>query len=272
MRSPHCVYRNRFIALSICLCALLAFSAPLRADTYQFTPGLGISGLSHYLSGPADGPYGGTLLDLSNGVTLPGSIFFCLTGNASYITPNENDLPGQSSLAPSTIGQEEAAYLYSLMLTDAATNFVILGTNGLSGNQKAVTITGGDQSTFKADLGPIQFAIWYIMDTLPTITGSWNNWGTYETGLLAGKTDPAKLFSGITDPNTKADVLQAYNNYQAFKGTALFKEMVVFTSTSGGQDFIGMVPEPGTMVLFGTGVLLLGLGSTRKLLARRRAR
>ena len=262
MRPPYCIFRNRFIALSICLCALLAFSTTLSADTYQFTPGLGISGFSHYLNGPADGPYGGTLVDLNSGATLPGSIFFCLTGNVSYITPNENDSPGQSSLAPSTVGQEESAFLYSLMLTDAATTGVTLGTTG-TGTNKTVTITGGNQSAFEAFLGPIQFAIWYVMGTLPSTQASaWGYSGT-DTGTYASS------FTNIKDDPTRQDVFAAAQGYTAFSQTNLFKEMVVFTTTSGGQSFIGMVPEPGTMVLFGTGALLMVLGCARRRLARR---
>jgi hypothetical protein len=49
----------------------------------------------------------------------------------------------------------------------------------------------------------------------------------------------------------------------------------VFYPTNGcGQAFISVdapVPEPGTLVLFGTGSLLMGLGCARRLWARRRS-
>src|ERR1017187_4714287 len=68
------VFRNRFIALSICLCALLAFSTTLSADTYTFVPGVGVSGLS-YLGVSGIGPYGGTLTDTTTSKVSPDSIF-----------------------------------------------------------------------------------------------------------------------------------------------------------------------------------------------------
>ena len=258
MRPPYCVFRNRFIALSICLCALLAFSTTLSADTYTFVPGVGVSGLS-YLGVSGIGPYGGTLTDTTTSKVSPDSIFFCLTGNVTY-NSTEHDTQNLASLAPTTVPQEEAAFLYSLMLSDAVTRSVALGTTG-TGNSKTLVVNGSSTNIqlFEGDLGPIQMAIWYVMQTLPSALA--NSW-TYSNGTNHD-------FSNISDVPTRNDVKLAYAGYSAFANSPNFQ---IFQTTDGGQNFIGAVPEPGTMVLFGTGALLMGLGSTRKLLARRRAR
>jgi hypothetical protein len=247
MTSPSCGFTKRLIVLSICLCGLLAFSTTLSADTYTLVPGVGISGLN-YLGMSGIGPYGGTLKDTTTGVTSPDSIFFCLTGNA-YYNSTETDSQNLASLAPSTVPQEEAAFLYSLMLGDEVTTGVTLSTTG-TGNSKQVVVTGGNVSAFEADLGPIQFALWYVMGTLPTAEASWTS------------------VSMITDSATKADVILAQTpaNYTPFANSPNYQ---VFITSTGGQNFIGAVPEPGTMVLFGAGALLMGLGCIRRRLAKR---
>jgi hypothetical protein len=259
MRPQYCVFRNRFIALSICLCALLVFGTTLSADTYQFSPGKAISGLTAFegVSGSSIGPYGGTLAQVdSHGnttYTSPNSIFFCLTGNASYITPYET---GTWS-APSTPAQEESAYLVSLMLGNEVTDHVILGTTG-TGNSKTVTVSGNASDISKFEngtagppvqpgLAQIQLAIWDVNNTLPS-------------GIT---------YSGL-DTETKYIIGLAMTvaNYSIFAGNSNY---MVFTTTSGGQNFMEVpsVPEPGTMVLFGTGALLMALGCARRRLARR---
>jgi hypothetical protein len=42
-----------------------------------------------------------------------------------------------------------------------------------------------------------------------------------------------------------------------------------FVGAYSDQDLINHVPEPGTMVLFGAGALLMGLGCVRRRLAKR---
>src|SRR5665811_215162 len=127
MRPPYSVLRNLLITLSICLCALLAFGTTLSADTYTFTPGSGL-GVT-YLGSPV-GPYGGTLHDNTTNTNSPNSLFFCLTGNQYYASSEAVNLynPYTAPNPPSTVAYEEAAYLASLLLTDATKDGVVLGT------------------------------------------------------------------------------------------------------------------------------------------------
>ena len=154
---------------------------------------------------------------------------------------------------------------------------VTLTTNG-TGNSKITVVNGSGAgltafengnsnplNPLEYGLGAIQSAIWYVMGTSPS--GANNTPG----GTPGSYWTTA---SSIKDANTKAYVLEAQSaNLAPFVGN---NNYMIFTTTSCGQSFISVpspsVPEPGTMVLFGTGVLLMGLGSTRKLLARRRAR
>ena len=160
-------------------------------------------------------------------------------------------------MAPSTVGQEEAAFLYSLMLSDEVTRSVTLSTIG-TGNSKTVVVNGTSTNIqlFEGDLGPIQMAIWYAMQTLPSALA--NSWG-YSNGTNHD-------FSNIKDLATQADMKLAYAGYSAFANSPNFQ---VFLTADCGQNFIGAVPEPGTMVLFGAGALLMVLGCARRRLSRR---
>jgi hypothetical protein len=257
MRSPHCVFRNRFIALSICLCALLAFSTTLSANGFTFVLGnvnsseyyqpLGEPTIGVHVPQPVPvGPYAGVLTN------DPNHLFFCITGGNTS-SPGNPGYTG-SEAAPSSTSTEEAAYLASLALSTAVLDKIIVSSDGTS-----VSLTPASGSTWTVDqfvlkvLGPIQMAIWQVMTSLP---------------------GEAPWYDGQNDTNTLTQgfVTQAINNHGP---ATAYSNFIIFTpDNTSSQSFIQVpsVPEPGTMVLFGTGVLLMGLGSTRKLLARRRAR
>ena len=273
MRPPYCVLRNRLIVFSICLCALLAFGTTLSADTYTFYPGHGLSGVT-YLGQPV-GPYGGTLHDNNTNLDSPNALFFCLTGNQSYGNTESVNLytPYTAPNPPSTIAYEEAAYLASLLLTDATKDGVTLGTTG-TGNNKTVVFTGTPTqtqiNTFETDSNPLQMAIWFFMGTLPSAQASvWTNVANINNGPTKTLVQQAiDNYAKYTYYNVQVVTLVSHNCAANGSGAGSG------TSPCGGQDFISVstlpsVPEPGTMVLFGTGALLMGLGCARRRLLRR---
>jgi hypothetical protein len=248
-------------------------------------PASGISGLSNYLGsggsydGVADaeiGPYAGTLTTNATGALSPNSVFFCLTGNQYYQQPEYgNDGPanklqsGGSNNLLTVQEQEEAAFLVSVFLTDKAADGVTLTVNGKGGNGSGeyLSASGTDVSDFEKALGPIQLAIWYVAQTLPSsLTCTVGPSCTYQWNYTS--------VSSITDSAVSYLVQEAINaakNPTQWYDTTL--QVFAYGTDSGGQNFISTAaPEPGTMVLFGTGGLLIALGSARKLLARRRAR
>ncbi len=109
--------------------------------------------------------------------------------------------------------------------------------------------TAGSGVGVEPSLGPIQLAIWDVNGTLPSaITYSMRD---AETKYIIG-------------------LAKMYANYSVFNGNSNY---MVFTTCSA-QNFMEVpsvpsVPEPGTMVLFGAGALLMGLGCARRRLAKR---
>jgi hypothetical protein len=247
---------------------------PVTTDPYTFMPGTGISGLSNNLgsgTGSYDGvsvsefgPYAGTLTNNATGAVSPDYVFFCLTGNQYYQQPEYgNDGPANvAQVQPTTrtdnlltvTEQEEAAFLVSVMLTDEAVDKVTLTPSG-SGSSEYLVATGTDVPDFEAALGPIQMALWYVAKALPG--GS-----SWDVNNVSSITDSA-TYNLVVAAQSAATNLWFDSSLQVF----------AYGTDSGGQNFIGApAPEPGTMVLFGVGALLVGLGRTRRLLARRRAR
>jgi len=98
-------------------------------------------------------------------------------------------------------------------------------------------------------------ALWYVAKALPG--GS-----SWDVNNVSSITDSA-TYNLVVAAQSAATNLWFDSSLQVF----------AYGTDSGGQNFIGApAPEPGTMVLFGVGALLVGLGRTRRLLARRRAR
>jgi hypothetical protein len=265
MRTPNSTFRNRLIALSICLCALLAFSTTLSADTTNFILGTANLGTYTPTGGRADqvGPYPGTLtIVTSTGSTVStNSLFFCLTGNQyAYSQEYGNVTTPLQAASPLKEQEEQAAFLASLLLTKAAEFSVTVSTKIPSwGNayDKYVDFSGGDLTDFRTAIDPIQTAIWYIMGTLPS-----------QDSALAGNLH--------SDTRVEALVKKAQNEFGGYN----YDNVQVFNFVSSkcephGQSFISVntlttaTPEPGTMVLFGAGALLMGLGCVRRRLAKR---
>jgi hypothetical protein len=249
MRSSFCSFKNRLISLSICACAALALSAPLSASSTQFV--LGNSTSETYLPNGEPigaiavpvGPYAGTLGGSS--ITL----FFCLDGSLSS---NWDTSYNGNDSAPSGTDEEEAAFLASLFLSDAAADGITLDTYPSNGDE-SLTETGPGLSTFVNTVqGPITMAIWEVMGSLP---------------------NDSPYYIMNPDPAAAGFVSMAQLNYSSF-ATSLDAD-VVFVPGTDNQSFVGAaievaVPEPGTLVLFGAGALLLALGTVRRLARRPR--
>ena len=139
-----------------------------------------------------------------------------------------------------------------MLLVDATADKISVKSNGSTITLAQLTGSTTSIKDFVNDVvAPIQMAIWEIM------------------GTSAGSTD--------TNSYTEALYTQAKNEwtnvlqYSTNPVTAWLNANVqVFTTNCGGQSFISIAtPEPGSMVLFGTGALLLGFGFVRRRLARR---
>jgi hypothetical protein len=262
MTSPYCGFTKRLIVLSICLCGLLAFSTTLSANTTTFvvgqdnlgsyTPNNG-SGTAEGVSEPV-GPYAGVLT--INGSVQPNYLYFCLTGNQYLDTTESGSVgtPTTSALVTSNVATtqqlEEAAFLASYTLTEAVLDHITL--KSTDGVHITFTDTSGYTSTgtfISSVLGPIQDAIWYVMGTLPA----------GDSNIL---NDP--VISGLVTLAQTSYLNDSDNNVQVFT-------FVPTKDQPTGQSFISVnpVPEPGTMVLFGGGALLMGLGCIRRRMARR---
>jgi hypothetical protein len=174
------------------------------------------------------------------------TLFFCVSGNLESNWDTSYD--GTES-APSTVLQDEAAFLASLFLSDAATDGITLDTSVGSNGYETLNETGPNLSDFINNVqGPISMAIWQIMGSLPS--GS-----PYDVTQ--------------DDPKAASLVLLAQANYSTSSSGVL----VFVPGASGIQSFIGVseaVPEPETLFLFGTGLLLIALGCTRRLARRPR--
>ncbi|MGA2267532.1 MAG: hypothetical protein ABSH44_03580 [Bryobacteraceae bacterium] len=252
------------------MCGLLAFCPTLSASSAVFVLGNQNNSNQNYtVSGqgtvPA-GPYAGTLTNSDSGVTSSITLFFCLNGDQTTQWTSTNY---GTEAAPSTQAQEEAAFLGSLVLYYANQNGITLTTNVVN-NYESLTQgkTGSmDVPTFVSTYeGPISMAIWEIMGSLPT-------------------------GDGITKPDPAADqyvtkAQAAWTNLLQYSSNSLVQtfnnNVLVFTPSGSGQSFVtafrddalvvAAMPEPGTMVLFAAGVLLIAIGRTSRLARRRSAR
>ena len=290
-------FRRRLITVSICLCVFLAFSATLSANSATFVLGNANSSAENFSTGESlqtkgvpVGPYPGTLSNSSI------NMFFCITGgytsnwDTSY---SGNDQPANVSAGVPNVGtgvasvqqQEEVAFLASMFLSIAKADGISLVTS-VSNGKESLTESGSSLSNFVNTVqGPIQMAIWDIMNNFPT-----DNYNitkpaaTGATATLAGEmatfeADAQKAWTTLLNPNLTLNTTIT-NLVADFNAHALI--FVPTSSCPTNQSFVAayydqtlvydVVPEPGTMVLFGAGGLLMALGCGRKLLAKRRSR
>jgi hypothetical protein len=273
MQRPYCGFKNRLLALSICACGLLAFCTTLSADSTVFV--LGNDPSQNYTPAGqggtggtvAVGPYPGTLTNL--GTTSSITLFFCLNGNLTANWDTTYNNASATEAPPSGQAQEEAAFLASLMLYRAAQAGITLTTSVVGGYESLTQTATGSTSvaTFVSTVeGPISMAIWQIMGSLPTQDGITNN-------------DPAAAPFVAQAQVAWADLLQYSSNglVQDFNN-----HVMIFVPGTSNQSFVtaysdpalmvAHLPEPGTVVLFGTGAVLIALGCTRRPARRGSAR
>jgi hypothetical protein len=172
------------------------------------------------------GPYSGTLI--VNSVVTSYSLFFCMDGNLGA-TFNTNPAYSGTVHVPNTQAEEEAAFLASWSLAKGAP----------SGNANIVNTVEG----------PISFAIWQIMGTLGTLKpdpAAQSYILTAQNAFSSGKLTPAYLNSVLVfvpNDNTKQRFITAVRNDVLVNGA---------------------VPEPGTLLYFGAGLLLIAASRLKK--------
>lgn len=232
------------LAVGLVLMALV--SIPLHADSYSFYLGPQPSPTPSE-NGDSVGPYPGTLKDTTTCTTLPFVQFMCLDGN---VTTNWRTTLTIGTLThPADQQEEEAAFLASLLLADAAAQGVTLPSTSAPNPGASYT-----QTFIDTYAGPITFAIWQIMGTLP-----------------GGVTEPSGAAAFVT--TAQAEYTNVFNSaaspYHA-AGQTFLASTDIFTPNPQGsaQRFITMgsfasVPEPGTLGLLAAGLLLAGLRSAR---------
>jgi hypothetical protein len=249
---------GRLIALCICVCGLVTFSTPLSASSaISLTLGT-YNGASPQYGGEYVGPYPGTL-------GSDGGPVFCLDAN---LTDGFSDTYGGIEESLGEVNQqdvEESAFLASLMMFDAQEDGIILTPSGSGGslllNQTASGYTTVSEFVNNVE-GPISWAIWQLMGTLGGVSESTSVYNSAQPYVAQANAAYNKVLKNSSDP-----VVAAFDS-----------SVMVFLPTgdsAGTQRFITAdldvalideaAPEPGTMVLFGAGVVLMILGYTRRL-------
>ncbi len=107
--------------------------------------------------------------------------------------------------------------------------------------------------------------------TVSAVQGNWAIWGLFSTNAQANSFYTTGGPNNSPSPYTIESTYLAIARADAADGTlpAYLANMVVYTPTNGKagqggpQEFIGIVPEPGSLALFGSGLALLG-GLLRK--------
>jgi hypothetical protein len=245
-------HSHRFLAFSTALVLMGAMNLT-HADSLTFIIGPQPNSIPT-VSGEAAGPYPGQLEGSDIGQ------FLCLDGNVvtywgSVITGTEAH--------PQTKQEDEAAFLGSLLLHDASQAGVIL--NSFSNPNPGPTYTQAFMNNYS---GPITFAIWQIFGTL-TPAQSANKPAATQSFVDLAETAYNTIF------NNPSSALYA-------EGQSFLQSVWIFSPVPQGsnQRFMTAVddaalfppkipdgplaPEPGTLTMLATGVLLVFVGLRRR--------
>lgn len=240
------------VSLTVILMLMALVSIPLQANTsYSFYLGNQPSPVPAE-NGEAAGPYPGTITDTTTNKTLPFGQFMCLDGNV--VTYWGSTLTGGTVTHPADQQEDEAAFLASLLLSDAAQQGVTLPSASAPGPSPSYT-----QAFIDGYSGAITFAIWDIMKTLPGGV-------TEPSGAQAFVTDAQQEYTNVFNNSSSAD-------YAA--GQAFLASVDIFNPYPVGsaQRFITMnpapdpTPEPGTLGSLAAGLLLAALCLRQRRLA-----
>jgi hypothetical protein len=235
---------RRFI-LAASASAILLLCPAMRANQTSF-----VNVTANNYSGI--GPYGGNFQSLappSTGTIYFTGAIFCMTGNQGYsgsVQGSYSSLAELIASPPSNLAQdEEAAFLATYALNRGASP---TGNDTLPSSRSILTTVDT----------PTQYAIWTIMSTLPS--GGVPTAFQAATSLLVSEAQNAYK-NGLIKNTTSAP--------------SYLSQVYIWTPTGGGsQSFVTLVnnpdmihaaiPEPGTMIFMGTGVLLMALGRIRR--------
>jgi hypothetical protein len=265
-----CGLKDRLISIGICVCGVLVLSTTLRADNTVFTLGGWNSSTGLYYGSEYVGPYPGSIIpdtpQTDSLIVAAVGPVFCLDADqtnyfgGTYYGVQESLAEANIAAGGSNQDVEEAAFLASLMMYDAQQEGIDVTWNGSGSGLTLYQTQVGNVSVgeFVSQVeGPISFAIWQIMGTLGNLS---------------------------TDPNAQFYVAQAQAAYsKVLKNSsdpivaAFNAEVMVFIpdgSSAGTQRFLSAdldialmdeaAPEPGTLVMFGTGLVLMALGCARR--------
>ncbi len=250
------------ISLSICVCGVLALSTTLCASSTVLTLGNG----SHDNPSPTYGgdyvpPYPGTFEVNGNPLDQWITAVFCLDQNRTdyWQTSYTGVLEPLSSLSgdPSFQSMEEAAFLASLLLSDARQEHITISISG-AGTSAILNQTDHGpmpMADFLNDIEiPISLAIWEIMGTATSTS--------HDPFVLGFETQANNEWTNLLhDPS---------NAYTQWLDSATFVFIPNGRDIDTQRFITVVVPEPGTLVLLGSGALLLALGCTRRLARRPR--
>ncbi len=216
------------------LTAAIAVAILIFCPALQATQTISLISAPYSYAGQSVGPY---TMNIS---PTPGNLLaFCLDGNQIFHSDTGSLGSSASSVNANltAVQEDEVALLasWSLAQDPGHTNI-----NGVE--------------------GPIQLAIWYVMNTLPS-------------GVVVDATHNTPAWSFVTQAQTHYGAHTSFFNntpgsfmssVQIWTPTNWVHYTAGMAVSAENQRFITFTPEPGTMIFLGTGVVLMALSRIRR--------